>query len=318
MEFQPLTFDQASDVAALMNRYERHWEIPVLTPVREVEDDLTEPFLDLDLDTRGYWLEGTLVAYGMVHHRPSGEREERVHLNGIVDPDYRGQGIGRHLLEWEVERGTEKVADCDPKIPWYLRTAAFDWVEDDFRLYRRFGIEPVRYIKDMIRALDEPVTPRQPDGVEIIPWDRSLDEKTRLAVNEAFVDHWGSTPINPEAFAHRMARASVRLDLSFQAVDGDEVVGYALNAFFPDDEEVTGRRDGWVESLGVRRPWRGRGVASALLEHSFNAFLDAGMTHSMLGVDTENPTGAFRVYENVGYEPLHTMVLSQREVSALL
>jgi GNAT superfamily N-acetyltransferase len=115
-----------------------------------------------------------------------------------------------------------------------------------------------------------------------------------------------------------MARASVRLDLSFQAVDGDEVVGYALNAFFPDDEEVTGRRDGWVESLGVRRPWRGRGVASALLEHSFNAFLYAGMTHSMLGVDTENPTGAFRVYENVGYEPLHTMVLSQREVSALL
>jgi ribosomal protein S18 acetylase RimI-like enzyme len=315
MDFRPLTFDQASDVAALMNRYERHWEIPVLTPVREVEDDLTEPFLDLELDTRGYWLEARLVAYGMVHHRPSGEREERVHLIGTVDPGYRGQGIGRHLLEWELERGTEKVAVCDPEIPWYLRTAALDWIEDNFRLYRRFDIEPVRYIQEMIRALDEPVTPRKPEGVEIIPWDRSLDEQTRTALNEAFVDHWGSTPMHPEAFDHRIGRASVRLDLSFQAVDGAEVVGYAMNGFFPEDEEVTGRREGWVESLGVRRAWRGRGVASALLEHSFNAFLEAGMTHSMLGVDTENPTGAFRVYENVGYQPLHTVVLSQREVT---
>jgi ribosomal protein S18 acetylase RimI-like enzyme len=106
----------------------------------------------------------------------------------------------------------------------------------------------------------------------------------------------------------------VRLDLSFQAVDGDEVVGYSINGFMP-DERVSGRREGWVESLGVRRSWRGRGVASALLEHSFNAFIEAGMTHSMLGVDTENPTGAYRVYENVGYEPRHTFVISQIEVT---
>jgi GNAT superfamily N-acetyltransferase len=318
MDFRPLTFDQASDVAALMNHYERHWELPVLTPVREVEDDLTEPFLDLELDTRGYWLDGALVAYGMVHHRPSSEREARALLRGMVDPDFRGQGIGRHLLAWEVDRGTESLAECNPEIPWYLRVAEFDWIEDNQRLYRRLGFDPVRYIKEMIRALDEPVTPRKPVGVEIIPWDRSLEEKTLLALNESFADHWGSTPMDRESFDHRIQRSSVRLDLSFQAVAGDEVVGYSINGFMPDDEKVTGRRDGWVESLGVKRSWRGRGVASALLEHSFNAFLGAGMTHSMLGVDTENPTGAYRVYENVGYEPRHTFVISQREVSALL
>jgi GNAT superfamily N-acetyltransferase len=315
MDFRPLTFDQAPEVAALMNRYEQFWKLPLLTPAQEVIDDLEEPFLDPDLDTRGYWLDGALVACGMVHHRPSGEREERAILRGMVDPDYRGQGIGRHLLAWEVERGTESLAECNPEIPWYLRVAEFDWIEDNQRLYRRFGFDPVRYIQEMIRALDEPVDPREPEGVQIIPWDRSLDEKTRLALNEAFADHWGSTPIDRDSFNHRIQRSSVRLDLSFQAVDGDEVVGYTVNAFMPDDERVTGRRDGWVDSLGVRRPWRGRGVASALLEHSFNAFLEAGMTHSMLGVDTENPTGAFRVYENVGYEPRHTFVISQREVS---
>jgi ribosomal protein S18 acetylase RimI-like enzyme len=97
-------------------------------------------------------------------------------------------------------------------------------------------------------------------------------------------------------------------------VAGDEVIGYSLNGFFPDDEQVTGRREGWVRSLGVKQAWRGRGVASALLENSFNAFIDAGLTHSMLGVDSENPTGAFGLYERLGYEVLHGTVITQLEV----
>ena len=314
MDIRPLTLDDASAVADLMNRYERFWDLPVLTPPSEVEDDFDEPFVDPERDTRGYWLEGTLVAYGLVWHRPSGAREERALLIGLVDPDYRGQGIGRHLLGWQIERARESLSSCDPTLPWYIRTNAFDWVEDEFRLYRRFGLEPVRFIKEMIRPLEAPVVPRSPDGVEIIPWDRSLDEGTREALNEAFGDHWGSTRMDSESFRHLIERNAIRLDLSFQAVAGGEVVGYTLNGFFPDDEQVTGRREGWVRSLGVMRAWRGRGVASALLENSFNAFLDAGLTHSMLGVDSENPTGAYGLYEGLGYEVLHGTVITQLEV----
>ena len=315
MDIRALSHDDAPDVADLLNRYERFWDLPELTPPREVEDDLDEPFIDLDLDTRGYWLEGKLVGYGIVWHRPSGEREERALLLGAVDPDFRGQGIGRDILGWQVDRGAESLAGSDPTIPWYLRTSGFDWIEDDFRLYHRFGIEPVRYIKEMIRPLDAPVSPRRPEGVEIIPWERARDEGARLALNESFADHWGSTPMAADAFAHFIERSAVRIDLSFLAVDGDEVVGYTLNGFFPDNEKVTGRREGWVRSIGVRRGWRGRGVASALLEHSFNAFHGAGLTHAMLGVDTENPTGALGIYERLGFEPVYGSIICQREVT---
>ena len=315
MDIRPLTLDDAPEVADLFNRHERFWDLPVLTPASEIEDDFGEPFVDPELDTRGYWLDGTLVGYGLVWQRPSGAREERGLLIGLVDPDFRGQGIGRHLLSWQIERGRESLSTCNPALPWYLRTNAFDWVEDEFRLYHRFGLQPVRFIKEMIRPLDAPVVPRAPDGVEIVSWDRLLDEGTREALNEAFEDHWGSTQIDQESFRHLIERNAIRLDLSFQAVAGSEVVGYSLNGVFPDDEQVTGRREGWVRSLGVKRAWRGRGVASALLETSFNAFLDAGMTHSMLGVDSENPTGAVGLYEALGYEVLHGSVISQLEVS---
>jgi ribosomal protein S18 acetylase RimI-like enzyme len=235
-------------------------------------------------------------------------------LIGVVDPDYRGQGIGRHLLDWQIERGRESLSSCDPTLPWYIRTREFDWIDDSFRIYRRFGLEPVRFIKEMIRPLDAPVVPRSVDGVEILPWDRSLDEGTREALNEAFGDHWGSTHIDVDSFQHLIERNAIRLDMSFQAVAGGEVIGYSLNGFFPDDEQVTGRREGWVRSLGVKRAWRGKGVASALLENSFNAFIDVGLTDSMLGVDTENPTGAFGLYEGLGYEVLHGTVITQLEV----
>ena len=314
MDIRPLTMEDAPAVSDLINRYERFWELPALTPASEVEDDFGEPFVDSELDTRGYWLDGSLVAYGLVWHRPSGAREERAILIGVVDPDYRGQGIGRHLLDWQIERGRESLSSCDPTLPWYIRTREFDWVDDSFRLYRRFGLEPVRFMKEMIRLLDAPVVPRSVDGVEILPWDRSLDEGTREALNEAFGDHWGSTHIDEDSFEHLVERNAIRLDLSFQAVADGEVIGYSLNGFFPDDEQVTGRREGWVRSLGVKQAWRGKGVASALLEHSFNAFIDAGLTHSMLGVDTENPTGAFGLYEGLGYEVLHGTVITQLEV----
>jgi mycothiol synthase len=315
MDIRPLTLADAPEVADLMNRFERFWDLPIATPESEIEDDFNESFIDLDLDTRGYWLEGKLVAHGMVWHRPSGEREERVILLGEVDPDFRGQGIGRHLLGWQIERGKESLSGCDPALPWYLRTSEWEWVEDTHRLHRRLDLNPVRFIKEMIRPLDKPVVPRSTEGIEIVAWDRSLDEGARQAMNEAFADHWGSTPMDAENFNYRLGRTATRLDLSFLAVAGEEVVGYAMNGHYPDDEEVTGRREGCVESLGVKRAWRGRGAASALIETSFNAFLDAGMTHSMLGVDSENPTGAFGLYEKLGYEVLHGMVISELEVS---
>jgi ribosomal protein S18 acetylase RimI-like enzyme len=79
-------------------------------------------------------------------------------------------------------------------------------------------------------------------------------------------------------------------------MDGDEVAGISLcPPHSIDDSEV-----GWVGTLGVRRPWRKRGLGLALLRHSFNEFYRRGKRKVGLGVDAENLTGALRLYENAG------------------
>ncbi len=55
-----------------------------------------------------------------------------------------------------------------------------------------------------------------------------------------------------------------------------------------------------MDTLGVRRQWRKRGIGLALLRHSFGEFYRRGKRMAGLGVDAENLTGALRLYENAG------------------
>jgi ribosomal protein S18 acetylase RimI-like enzyme len=61
------------------------------------------------------------------------------------------------------------------------------------------------------------------------------------------------------------------------------------------------RKRGWTEFISVRRPWRKRGLARALIVESFEVLKQHGMTEAALGVDAENLSGALRVYESVGF-----------------
>ena len=52
--------------------------------------------------------------------------------------------------------------------------------------------------------------------------------------------------------------------------------------------------------LSVRRPWRRKGLGMALLYHSFGEFYRRGTRKVGLDVDSQNLTGATRLYERVG------------------
>jgi len=52
--------------------------------------------------------------------------------------------------------------------------------------------------------------------------------------------------------------------------------------------------------LGVRKPYRKRGLGYSLLKQSFKLFQERGYTRAGLGVDASNPTGAVALYERVG------------------
>jgi ribosomal protein S18 acetylase RimI-like enzyme len=62
----------------------------------------------------------------------------------------------------------------------------------------------------------------------------------------------------------------------------------------------------------VRAPWRRRGLATALIAASFPAMRARGMKEAALGVDTENVSGALRVYERCGFQPVSRSTLFRK------
>ncbi|MEM9748918.1 MAG: GNAT family N-acetyltransferase [Actinomycetota bacterium] len=255
-----------------------------------------------------------LIGWATVGHTPSGQRLERAFLDGGVRPDHEGQGIGRRLLEWSIDRATERLAATPAHLEASVLVDRADGDDGRRRLFERFGFHDARYFDELLRDLDDLPEPTSPDGIAILPWAAEHSADVRPVANAAFADHWGSTPQDEAAWTHGLSTHGTRLDLSFVAIDEGtrEIVGYSLNSHYPDDIDITGRRDGWIDSIGTLRSHRGRGIASALIVRSLHAFAATGLDHTMLGVDSANPTGAYGIYTRLGYEPLRRDIVSRR------
>jgi ribosomal protein S18 acetylase RimI-like enzyme len=119
---------------------------------------------------------------------------------------------------------------------------------------------------------------------------------------EAFRDHWGFG--EPGAIERdRFFNDPVESDTTLWRVawDGPQVAGMVRSYIHPEQNERLGRQRGWVEHISVRRPWRRRGLARALIGASFPLLRGRGMTEAGLGVDTQNAGGAVGVYERCGF-----------------
>ena len=171
------------------------------------------------------------------------------------------------------------------------------------------GYEAVRFGYSMVRPLDEPVsiTPI-PEGIEIRPAKPQHFRAIWEADQEAFEDHWGYTPASEEDYQAFLKEKVFNPKLWKIAWAGDQVAGMVLNFIDEDENEAYERRRGYTEGISVRRPWRRHGLARALLTRSLQMFKNMGMEEAALGVDTQNTSGALRLYESVGFraDKVHT------------
>jgi ribosomal protein S18 acetylase RimI-like enzyme len=276
---------------AEVHRYRNDWQGPTLNP----ETDLRLVFA----------ADGTLVGYGGVW---DAEPHVQIHSWGTVHPAYRGQGIGSYLAAWVEARARQSI----PKAPTGARVGlgqgrpVVDTVGREFLLAH--GYRLIRHFTKMkIEMSERPPAPVFPTGLTVRTFadlEGSLEQRLRaliLAERDIFCDHWGYVE-QPMEVEYGDWRHWIEHDpdhdptLWFLATAGDEIAGVSLCApKTPEDPKM-----GYVESLGVRRPWRRQGVALALLHHSFGEFYRRSTFKVALDVDAQSLTGATRLYEKAG------------------
>jgi len=148
-----------------------------------------------------------------------------------------------------------------------------------------------------------------PPGATIRPSrDPDDDEVVFRLLDESFTGHFGFVPMTFEAWrSHFKDGMHDPSRVLIAEVDG-EPAGVAV-CWVPDGI-------GWIGDLGVRERFRGRGVGTALLRHSFAMLAAQGITEVRLNVDAENETGATHLYASVGMTERRQFHVYEKRVRA--
>ena len=250
-------------------------------------------------------VDGQVVAYGSIYWIDTNDGEYREYrVDGRVDPAWRRRGIGTTLLRHNEELARKLAADRPTERKNAFGTWTGDTQPGDIALLRANGYEEIRWFFDMTRPnLDDIDVPPLPDGLEIRPTTRENIHQIWRADVEAFRDHWGGGDDSDEALERYISSPNHDDTLWLIAWDGDEVAGGVINGIEHGENEALGLNRGWLHSVFTRRPWRKRGLASALIGRSLTLLRERGVTSAVLGVDADNPTGALALYERAGFEP---------------
>ena len=170
-------------------------------------------------------------------------------------------------------------------------------------VYFEHGFEHVRSSYEMrIELPADAASAPMPEGLEVRTFRPDDEEAVYEAQQESFEENWGfrRRPFD-EWRQSNLERDDFDPSLWYLAVDGAEVAGVALCGWHHSGDP----KFGWVNMLGVRRPWRKRGLGLALLARAFADFDQRGATRVGLGVDAESTTGAVRLYERAGMSVAH-------------
>jgi ribosomal protein S18 acetylase RimI-like enzyme len=221
------------------------------------------------------------------------------------------------LLGWAEERACQEIDSVGPDLRFTTHVNTYRGLEGPQRLFEAMGYHHIRSTHLMEIEMDAaPPEPVWPEGIRVRTFDLERElEAVYHAEIDAFRDHFGFVEKPFEAgFRHWKHHKTNYEDfdpgLWFLAVDGNEIAGISLcRATSPDGLEL-----GWVRSLGVRRPWRKRGLGLALLQHSLGEFYRRGQQEVGLGVDAESLTGALRLYEKAGMHVRQTDDRYEKEI----
>ncbi len=310
VSWRPLEIDTVAELTELVNTLAKADGTEEFYEVEDLREELQGVGFDPVLDSVGAWQDGRLVGAGKlwIAGNPGWDGKATVRIEGGVHPDYRGQGIGRQLMERLEPRAQQLAAERHPGIEVWLSASGGLPGASVRPLLEHRGYQLARYYHDLKRPLTGELPDASDGRVEV--YRPELADVIRLAHNEAFAEHWGSAPRNEEQWQEIVELRSFRPACSFVSLAEDgSVDAYVLASAFMAHELYIGL-------VGTRPRARGRGLARACLAASLRAGAASGLTEVALAVDSENGSGAGRLYESMGFSRVRVSAVYRKLLPA--
>ncbi|TQK52105.1 ribosomal protein S18 acetylase RimI-like enzyme [Streptomyces sp. SLBN-118] len=287
---RPATPEDAPAVCALLNAVDVLEIGRAETGLGSVETDLNHPQADLAHNSWLAFRGGELVAYGLLRDDSGAER---IDIDHYVLPGH--QDAGERLLDLLQTRAVQRAeANGAERAVVHLHLNVRPTLDTSLLTGR--GWKAVRRYNVLARPLSpsaDPV-PAPPPGLTLRDCREEADRRrAHELIEETFAEHYDHLPRSYEQWLDDRGKG---IDWSLVWIASLAGSGDVAVVVTRDDREA----HGWIQYLGVRKPHRGGGMASHLLRHAFGVYAQRGRDSIALGVDTENATGALRLYEAHG------------------
>jgi mycothiol synthase len=284
----------AADIAALGTPETGRGEVLERLMMPTADRDATG-FLEHDGDPVGLiWTENDATA-------------SATYLDVTVPPSPVSRAARAQALEIGMTAARRHLATAGA-ASWTLRSGHWLGNQEAADALQQCGFTPVRRFHRMRIDSSSPAipdtAPALPDDVELVVARTQADYRdVHYVDNDSFLDHWNFIPRGWEEWWAFFSSNVTRDPEGWWLIR----VGGEPAAILLMDESRADMNDGYVGILGVRRPFRGRGLAQLLLRRAFVRYRDMGRAGTQLGVDAENTTGAVALYERVGMTAVRTV-----------
>jgi len=231
------------------------------------------------------------------------EKRRVLHIGSNWLKEYYGTVLPDILLDLAESKCREMAAEMETDLTLVFSGWTMKKAEGRYEVYKKHGFNPVRYFFNMTRDNKKELGEYPlAEGIMIRNAEESEYRKVHEAMQEAFKDHWGYQESTEEEYQQWRNHRNSQPDLWKIAWGGDEVAGMVLNFVDEAENEEYKRKRGYTETICVRRKWRGKGIAKAIIAESLRMFTAMGMEECALGVDAENSSGALKLYQHLGFE----------------
>jgi len=225
--------------------------------------------------------------------------------NHSVDllPEWREKGIRNAMLRYNEQKLRELAREHPTGVPRLFQSVVMESERDWIAVLSGEGYKIFRCGFKMVRPnLEEVPDLPFPDEIEVRPVKPEHYRAIIRAWNDACKDMRGQIPISDEDFKGFQESPIFEPSIWQIAWQKNEVVGTVLNFIDKQENAQYERKRGHVELISVKRLWRGKGIAKAMIARSLKLLKDHGMTEAALGVDAENPSGALHLYQKMGFQ----------------
>lgn len=233
------------------------------------------------------------------------------------DPQF--QQVARAMLAWGEQRSLQALANCQPDERFAPVTGIDGESPELINFIESLGYQPVRYFYRMgITMTEAPTILDLPDGFTLRTFDYPTELETLIAAkDDMWQDHYGYIK-RPLADLVADWKHELENDKTFDPtmwyVATDNATGEIAGIVLGRPEDYNNPREGYIQIVGVRRAYRKKGLAQAMLTRAFADYWQRGQKTVCLGVDASSPTGATRLYERVGMQPVRRMIRMEKEL----